>query len=481
MSEYDSYPILWFLVLRVWSFFGLGFSDSELRALGLIVGVGILLVIWWSTRQFGCRAPLISLLLFGFNAFTIQIGDSLRGYGLGILLMLFMLGATWNLVRDPCWTNLFTVSLAGLMSIHSLYYNSILLFGLCIGGVTVFLFRAQRIAALRLGVMGILLAFTMLPYIEIIRRVQGWNILFKVPLNMAWIALKVNETLSAPSYILTWIWLLLIGIAMTVCVKRVCFSGSKENQLLVEFEWFIVISTGVGTISYFSFIRLLRYPTEPWYYLPLMAFLAVIVDATFHWTLKQRTQWRVIRLVLLLVVGILISGGLWRAVQVRRTNLDLIAVKLTEVAAYNDLIVVNPWWPGITFQRYFKGSAQWVSLPDIDDHQVCRYDLLKKKIVQQDPIAPVLKRIERTLKSGHKVWLVWDLRFPSPVQDLETIKSVISPPEGWNEAPYVRYWSQQAAESIRSHARMILRINVPVNEPVNKHENLSLILAEGWI
>ena len=52
MSEYESYPILWLVILRCWYFLGLGTPDLSLRALGLIMGLGIIAALWWSARNF---------------------------------------------------------------------------------------------------------------------------------------------------------------------------------------------------------------------------------------------------------------------------------------------------------------------------------------------------------------------------------------------------------------------------------------------
>src|SRR5512146_1028828 len=40
--QYDSFPIFWFVVLRVWSRLGPGATDFGIRILGLFVGVGVL-------------------------------------------------------------------------------------------------------------------------------------------------------------------------------------------------------------------------------------------------------------------------------------------------------------------------------------------------------------------------------------------------------------------------------------------------------
>ena len=64
MNEFESYPILWLVILRCWYFLGLGTPDLSLRVLGLIMGLGIIAALWWSARNFHCKVPLISITIF---------------------------------------------------------------------------------------------------------------------------------------------------------------------------------------------------------------------------------------------------------------------------------------------------------------------------------------------------------------------------------------------------------------------------------
>ena len=59
--DYDSFPVLYFAVLRGWTgIFGVG-NDAALRALGLLIGLGMLGTLWANARAFGSRLPLLSL------------------------------------------------------------------------------------------------------------------------------------------------------------------------------------------------------------------------------------------------------------------------------------------------------------------------------------------------------------------------------------------------------------------------------------
>src|ERR1700720_3691211 len=99
--EHESFPLLLTLVLRGWSAIGLGSSDMALRVFGMLIGVAVLAALWWNAWQFSASPPLISMLLFGLSPTMIRWGDSLRAYGLGVLLLLLALGLIWKVVRAP--------------------------------------------------------------------------------------------------------------------------------------------------------------------------------------------------------------------------------------------------------------------------------------------------------------------------------------------------------------------------------------------
>ena len=74
------------------------------------------------------------------------------------------------------------------------------------------------------------------------------------------------------------------------------------------------------------------------------------------------------------------------AAAVRQTNADLVAQTVTRGAAPGDLVLVNPWYDGISFGRYYRGKAPWITLPEMTDHRYHRYDLLKIKMASPRPI-----------------------------------------------------------------------------------------------
>src|SRR2546421_4195260 len=92
LMEFDSFPVLPFAVLRAWAQL-FGHSDAALRAFGFAVGLAVLAALWLAARTMAMAAPLLSTALVGFSGAAVRYGDSLRGYGLGMLLAVLPLAA----------------------------------------------------------------------------------------------------------------------------------------------------------------------------------------------------------------------------------------------------------------------------------------------------------------------------------------------------------------------------------------------------
>ena len=173
----------------------------------------------------------------------------------------------------------------------------------------------------------------------------------------------------------------------------------------------------------------------------------------------------------------------WRTAHLRLTNVDVVAGTLARSAAKGDLVVVNPWYCGISFERYYSGPAAWTGLPDVKDYKVHRYDTIKEMMSMKDPsdaIGPVRENMAEALKSGKRVWLVASpigFRIDNPSEKLVPAPSG---PSGWYWGYYASMWSIQAGVYIGSHAKDLHPVKLPDCGPVIPAEELRVIVAEGW-
>jgi hypothetical protein len=172
----------------------------------------------------------------------------------------------------------------------------------------------------------------------------------------------------------------------------------------------------------------------------------------------------------------------WQQVQIRQTNLDLVAVRLGQAAVKEDLVVVDPFFLGISFGRYYHGPAPWLTLPPIPAHEVYRIDLIKSAmlVADQDQVTkPVRDRIATTLGSGHRVWWVGWGWYPVTTEAPQSLPPALNPVTGWGCAPYLQMWSQQVAALLLARAKSTEDVPVQADGPVNWLENVSLTVFGG--
>src|SRR5438105_12239912 len=63
--QHDSFPVLWFLIVRAYASLVGPMNDPAFRALGFVIGLAITAALWFNARTFRHSVPLLSLALFG--------------------------------------------------------------------------------------------------------------------------------------------------------------------------------------------------------------------------------------------------------------------------------------------------------------------------------------------------------------------------------------------------------------------------------
>jgi hypothetical protein len=515
--DYDSFPVLFFALLRGWSLVFGSDNDAALRALGCFTGFTVLGALWFNARAFGIRWPVLSLALIGLNPMLIRYGDSTRAYGLGILLILLTFRSFWRLVEKPSPPQTRRVLVAtalALLSVQCLYYNSVLLLAIAAGTIAVAVrTRAWRTVGIVLGI-GVLAAASLLPYVPMMRRMREWTFLVSYPADLAWLWKRICEVIGSPDPLGIWLWLGLfvvgLGLVASVAVSRL-FRGlarrrsAKENAQpvssaavhvdptqppsLPDTVLFAAIALIVGVVGYAAFLRMLHYYTQPWYYITVVAFAACALDVVFggwpiaaiHRTLPLLLRGGRLAAALALVCFMGLPD--WKEMPVRHTNVDLLAARLRPLAAEGDVILVLRWECAIPLARYYHGSAEIISLPPIDDHRFHRYDLVLRQMMTADPLRPVLARLEETLRSGHRVFLAGTLRVPTADHPLPNLPPAYRDAGGgWHGGAYDNLWQLQAGQLLSAHATRGGHIEVPIpgKARVQGFENLELWVVEGW-
>jgi hypothetical protein len=481
--EFDSIPLLPVFVLRAWSALA-GTSDLALRSLGLGVGLLGLACLWLNSRVFRSGAPLLSVALVGLNPYVIARGDSIRGYGLGIALILLVFALVWRLVERPSLGRWLAATLAAVLAVHAVYHNALLVFATCAAACAVCARGRHWSGVLRVLALGAVAAFTVALYVPVFERSRIWAPMFQYP--ELWRGFRLDWFLANLGAALTpfpWLWAgLYAGALVAAAVALVRPAAAKLERREADVALYAAVAATVALPAYYLFLQRLGYVTQVWYYIALLAFTGVALDVLL--SLLARAPWlRVLR------IGAALGLMAWAffpalsQARTRLTNVDLLASRLGRLASPGDAILVSPWYCGITFARYYRGAAAWSTVPPIADHRDHRVDLLLEHMTAPDQTAPVRAPLElarASLQHGDRVWLVGEFPLPGPGAKPPVLRPAPSEPSGWNDWPYIESWSMQVAHQLRSGALRFRTVAPRLPGPVSKHENLPLVVLEGW-
>jgi hypothetical protein len=421
---------------------------------------------------------LVSLGLLAANLTLVRWGDSLRAYGLGCFLILLTLALVWNLMKAPSIGRFIAAALSAVLSVQCLYQNAFLLFAICIAGCFVCFRCSQDRTALILIGVGAMAALSLLPYVGTITASQRSFIVLRVGLDAELVWSNFCDALGTPMGWPTVIWL---GLCVAAAARGLWFVRPPSGRRRIsagDLPLYAAITLSLGLLSFLLFIAIARLPTQPWYWLPPMVLTAVCVDAALGTWLDRYPGWRLALVGLMAFVPLITGVPL---AQHRQTNIDLIAARLREQAKPSDLILVYPWYCGVTFSRYYHGTTPWTTLPALADSRSHRYDLLKEKLAATAPIKPVLDRVAQTLTSGHRLWIVGELPTPQPGETLPPdLPPAPDSPYGWADVPYSYVWGRQAEHFIKAHGGQTEVVPIGSGEPVSPYEKALLTVVKGW-
>lgn len=145
-----------------------------------------------------------------------------------------------------------------------------------------------------------------------------------------------------------------------------------------------------------------------------------------------------------------------------------------------DAIIVNPWFLGISFNRYYRGDVPWITIPPIQDVRIHRYDLVKEQMRNGETMTPVYSAMRAALESGHRVRLVGGAQFLPPEQTPAILPPAPGAPSGWRTGPYYRAWSRGVGRFVETHALHLGVAPVKAGQPVWGAEGAILMAADGW-
>jgi len=275
-------------------------------------------------------------------------------------------------------------------------------------------------------------------------------------------------------FICLWFAIVLLAITLGIlfAIGNPVPSVARDEKELILFS---SVALAVALAGYAAFFNLSKMFPQLWYFLPILCFVVVNCDLVLP---RMHLSIRVAVLVVSVVTVILAYPVSNAIVHQRRTNVDLVAARLAQEAAPDDLIIVCPWHSGITFSRYYTGKAPWTAIPPLDDYRFHRYELVAAAMESTNNVVePVLHRAATVLGGGHRVWIVGDVRGSD-------INPSMSPPHftaipGQNEVAYYLFWTDQLKYFLVQHALNSREVEVPVRR-CNPLETVKVVVASGW-
>jgi hypothetical protein len=480
-TPYDSFPLAWPLVLHAWIAAGQGDSDQALRRLGATIVLATLAVVWWAGRRLEIGVPLATLLLFGLSPSEIVYGSMVRGYGLGALAIVWCTGATWSYVRAPTRARFLVLVLATVLAVQTYFANAFLVVALALGAAAATLPRRRFtplggvIAAYAVGAASVLLNLASFTYALQVAPIEQTA----PPLSFQLGVFRQAVAPGAWPLAVAWIVAPLLAIAGAVWTRARPEPARDGDGDLAAFA----LVTGVAALlTYFVYLSgVAKLPTQLWYYLSLMAVLALTCDAGTTLLARRFRHGELARTIAVALVALAAAAPVAATVPFRMTNLDTVAATIARAGAPSDLAVVFPWYMGITLERYQRGDVPWITLPELSEHDLHLHLEIRDRMRRgATGVAAELARVEQVLRAGGSVWVVGGLVAPPPGDAAPSLPPAPNGPTGWRAGPYLDMWELQLGALLREHAGAVERVALPDLGQVNAWENVPLYRASGW-
>jgi len=438
--QYDSFPILYPAILRAWASIPPLSSDLALRSMGLLVGLGLLVSICRVCRLLGSRAPITALVLLAVDPILISETCSIRPYGLTLLALLWAFASLGMCLVRPSKRWYLAATIASIVSVQ-LSYNSaffIAVFGLAAAGLT--LWRGGRRAAPALLIPGVFAALTLLPYWTVLERAGEWVALlhYRVDWTQFFASYAKEHSIVSPI-----VWMLFLALAcLTFVFRNRNGRTSPAGPVIVPYA---VGVAALGLLSQVLFVELMKVPPFPRYFLPALLFIGIALQLV----LEQRRHTS--HAMLAVAALIFTAGPAWSWLSLQRTSVDRVAQLLEREARAEDLVILSPWFLHPSFQRYYRGSSDWITVPGLPHAPITRYDLFMKAMLRNDPAGDLASRLDKTLNRGGRLWLVYQAIGQVPDQDHPPdVPSSSSTLDGEDYVRHRSYWEREIWFLLRS-------------------------------
>jgi hypothetical protein len=481
--KFDSFPVLHFIAVKLWIIL-FGSGDMPLRVLGFTVGISIITALWLKPQGYGRKTPLISLFLIGLSPVMIRSFASIRPYGIAAILIIIAFSTVWYAVQKPTVIRIIISAISLTLCIQTLYQAAIFISAIGISAISVALLHKDKKHALSIAIPFCIAGASLLPYISILTAARKWVPAAAATPNAKLLLPGLLNAIQSPAPWHIWLWIAAGALAIIGIIQSLKNINPFEKHCTEEdFQIYCGISLITSVIGFFSFLICIpSFSSQAWHYTPLLVIAIISAEPL----IRQLTTENLGKGLLLSIIFISNITTLLPAADnttMRMTSIDHIASAIKQKAGANDLVVLNPWFLGISFSRYYQGPAAWMTFPDLHEITIHRYDLLMEKMKHPKTTCKNMERILSTLQSGGRVWIVGQAYPLSPKLPIKHLPPAPLPITGWSSLPYLSNWSDQLMHTLSIYARQayVLPINSDFGyQKINPLEAPGLYIFQGW-
>lgn len=397
--QFDPFPVLFPAVLRSWHAL-VGDSDFALRILGTSIGLAVIGAFWIVARMTHRRPPLVALLLLGSSPTVIIWGDTLRAYGLSVFWIVISFGCFWRLLAYPSRRTMIYATGASILSVQSAFTNSVLVFAL-VAAVSLIALRRRRWNSMIMAVgAGLLAAVSLLPYLPTILRIRQWSFLNQTNVVPATHLRIFLEAINGSGGLTIYLWLAALIAALTAGLWLTSAKSPERDtgdtgRDLVCFSILVLL---LGLITTFLFFLQTQWEPNVWYFLPVLSLVAVAIDTVASAGAPASRALVMTKAVSIVAALGLLLPAIWGRLQERVSNLDLVAGIVAREARPGDVILLYPFADGITFNRYYRGTEEWLTVPSLQDHSLHNWAEVRAAVKNPKVMDLVLSEVNRALR-----------------------------------------------------------------------------------
>jgi hypothetical protein len=443
--EYDSFPALYPSVLRIWSGNAWAASDPGLRLFGFLTGMALLASIVFVARLLGTRWPAVALVLLGTNALWISEGDSIRPYGLSLLFLLWTYGFMGKALAGPSGWSLAAAALASVLAVQTSYTNAIFVGVICLCAAGVSLARRDKAKTWLSLVPGAIAAISLVPYVGILQRACEWAVI--VSSRPDWTRILRGLMFPCtPLLLFVWLAFLILALCRLGAIRG---EGNATTSLRVPILGYTLSVFVLGLAAQFLFVQAANLPLFPRYFLPVAMFGAFAFGSLLD-------EWKPRLIASAVLAALLLSAWSelptllrnpwppWYELRMRHTNMDQVGAVLAAQASPRDLVAVSPWFLHTSFQRYYRGPAAWMSIPELEHQPIMGYGLIKRAMLEPHPESGTEPRLREVLQRGGTVWFVSQKRWSNlSREDAPEVPAPVPAPAGADYVRFRSYWERE--------------------------------------